>query len=118
MQRLRDVIERELPADVIDVHDLRAWQEGASVHIDAHLTLPRDWPLTRCREVTSALEAALRRELGRVETLFHLDAAPREPGTPARRPLVTVWGDRGAGGPQERDTAGAGAGHVAAAGEP
>jgi cation diffusion facilitator family transporter len=102
MQRLRDVIERELPAGVIDVHDLRAWQEGASVHIDAHLTLPPDWPLTRCREVTSALEAALRRELGGVETLFHLDAAPRVPGTPVRRPLVTVWGDRGAVPPDEQ----------------
>ncbi len=52
-------LERERPPDWIDVHGLRAWRSGASIHADLHLVVPRYFDAVRLHKIHDAVEAQL-----------------------------------------------------------
>jgi cation diffusion facilitator family transporter len=43
----------------IDVHELRAWWSGDTLHVDAHLVLPRYWSIADSHGEADELEAAI-----------------------------------------------------------
>ncbi|WP_231583778.1 cation diffusion facilitator family transporter [Desulfovibrio sp. TomC] len=58
----------------INVHRLRAFKSGRSVHIDLHLILPRDMTLAVAHEQVEALEKLLRDHLGpEADVMIHAD---------------------------------------------
>ncbi len=58
----------------IDVHRLRAWRSGSTVHVDFHLILPRELPLEEGHREVKELEAIFSDHFGgMVEILIHLD---------------------------------------------
>lgn len=58
----------------INVHRLRAFKSGSSVHVDLHLILPRDMSLAQAHEQVEALEELLRDHLGPdSDVMIHAD---------------------------------------------
>lgn len=58
----------------IDLHRLRAWKAGDTLHVDAHLTVPRFYSIEQAHDVMAELERAVTRDLDRrVHLLLHLD---------------------------------------------
>jgi cation diffusion facilitator family transporter len=58
----------------IDVHKLRAWKSGRSVHVDFHLILPRDIPLEEGHREVKELEKIFDSHFGGLaDILIHLD---------------------------------------------
>ncbi len=49
----------ERPAEWIDVHGLRAWRSGASLHADLHLVVPRYYDAERLHGIGERVEARL-----------------------------------------------------------
>lgn len=65
--------ERRHPA-WINVHRLRAFKSGRSVHVDLHLILPRDMTLAQAHVEVEALEKLLREHLGpEADVMIHAD---------------------------------------------
>jgi cation diffusion facilitator family transporter len=58
----------------IDIHRLRAWRSGQRVHVDFHLIVPRDLPISEGHGEVKELEAILWEHFdGHVDVLIHLD---------------------------------------------
>ncbi len=58
----------------IDVHRLRAWRSGKRVHVDFHLVLPRQLPLSEGHREVKKLEGAFAAHFGGMsDILIHLD---------------------------------------------
>ncbi|WP_432710403.1 cation diffusion facilitator family transporter [Pedobacter sp.] len=58
----------------IDVHNLRAQQYGADLHIDCHVTLPYYYDLNRVHQEISAIDKLINQNKGRATELFiHAD---------------------------------------------
>ena len=58
----------------IDVHELRAWWSGDTLHVDAHLVLPRFWSIERAHAAGDELEAEVGTAIGaRSGVVIHLD---------------------------------------------
>jgi cation diffusion facilitator family transporter len=67
----------------IDVHRLRAWRSGRRVHVDFHLVLPRELPLSEGHLEVKVLERAFAEHFaGMSDILIHLDPCA-EPECPA-----------------------------------
>jgi cation diffusion facilitator family transporter len=74
LDRLATHLEGVRRKDWIDVHELRAWWSGDTLHVDAHLMLPRYWMLDRAHSAGDQLEAEIAaavREHG--EAVVHVD---------------------------------------------
>ena len=56
---ISDGLEQNRDPWWIDVHGLRAWRSGASVHVDLHLTIPRYFDAERLHEVHDKVEATV-----------------------------------------------------------
>ncbi|MBG6235805.1 cation diffusion facilitator family transporter [Pedobacter sp. CAN_A7] len=58
----------------IDVHNLRAQQYGADLHIDCHVTLPYYYDLNRVHQEISSIDKLINKNKGRTTELFiHTD---------------------------------------------
>ncbi len=58
----------------IDVHRLRAWRSGQTIHVDFHLILPRDLPLEKGHGEVKYLERVFNDHFkGLADVLVHLD---------------------------------------------
>lgn len=58
----------------IDVHEMRAWWAGDTLHVDAHLVLPRYWTLDRAHDAGDELEAEIAVAMGeKAEAVVHVD---------------------------------------------
>jgi cation diffusion facilitator family transporter len=67
-------LSRERPSDWIDVHGLRAWRSGATVHTDLHLVVPRYYDAERLHEISEIVEARLLAGLAEPgEAVVHFD---------------------------------------------
>ncbi|CAN2041566.1 ferrous-iron efflux pump FieF [Candidatus Magnetomoraceae bacterium gMMP-15] len=59
---------------LIDIHQLRAWTSGSLIHIDFHLTLPRDCSLENAHGESKKLEYFINKNFkGDTSILIHLD---------------------------------------------
>jgi len=72
----------------IDIHQLRAWRSGRTVHLDLHLSLPRNVTLDAAHDEARALEAAIVSSFGGyASVVIHMDpcedddceVCPRDP---------------------------------------
>ncbi len=78
LARIADLLEKHRRPDWIDIHQLRAWQAGAVVHIDLHLVLPYDLSLKKAHQEVKHLEFMLVKAFdGNAGILVHMD--PCEP---------------------------------------
>jgi len=67
-------LERTRRDHWIDVHELRAWWSGDTLHVDAHLVLPRYWSIERAHIAGDELDAELVTAIGaRSGVVIHLD---------------------------------------------
>jgi cation diffusion facilitator family transporter len=58
----------------IDIHRLRSWRSGKTVHVDFHLILPKDLPLEKGHREVKELEAVFSKHFGGMsDILVHLD---------------------------------------------
>ncbi|WP_428560557.1 MAG: cation diffusion facilitator family transporter [Solidesulfovibrio sp. DCME] len=58
----------------IDIHRLRAIKAGRRVHVDLHLILPRDMPLSEAHKQVDAMESLLLSRLGpEADVMIHAD---------------------------------------------
>lgn len=58
----------------IDVHELRAWWAGDTLHVDAHLVLPRYWSIERAHAAGDEFEAEIGMSTGtRSGAVVHVD---------------------------------------------
>lgn len=58
----------------IDIHHLRAWRSGDRIHMDFHLTLPRDLPLDKAHQEVEELQGLFSDHFkGRAEALIHTE---------------------------------------------
>lgn len=58
----------------IDIHRLRSWRSGKTVHVDFHLILPQDLPLKEGHREVKELEAVFSEHFGGMsDILIHLD---------------------------------------------
>lgn len=56
LDRLAGHLEDSRRDHWIDIHELRAWWSGDTLHVDAHLVLPRYWNLDRAHAAGNELE--------------------------------------------------------------
>lgn len=70
-------LEAERPPSWIDVHDLRAFESGATLHLDLHLTVPRYISIEEAHDEHENVVARLRHDGDTVDALVHFD--PCEP---------------------------------------
>lgn len=81
LRQIAETLEKNRRREWIDVHRLRAWRGGDATHIDFHLILPADMPLSMAHAEVKRLETLFEEVFGgaggRTETLIHLD--PCEP---------------------------------------
>jgi len=73
-----DAVTRQLEANRrehwIDVHELRAWWSGDTLHVDAHLVLPRYWSIEDAHRAGDEFEAELGASIGgRSGAIVHVD---------------------------------------------
>ncbi len=74
LARLAKALDRERPAEWIDVHGLRAWRSGALVHSDLHLVVPRYFDAERLHRISDAVEARMLGGLAEpAEAVVHFD---------------------------------------------
>lgn len=59
LDRLAGHLERSRPDYWIDIHEMRAWWSGDTLHVDAHLVLPRYWNLDRAHAAGAELEVEI-----------------------------------------------------------
>jgi cation diffusion facilitator family transporter len=74
LERLARELEAKRPPDWIDVHELRAWWSGDTLHVDAHLVLPRYWSIDHAHTAGDAFEKEIGQAVGAAsEVVVHLD---------------------------------------------
>lgn len=74
LEEISNLISRYHKEQWIDIHQLRAWRSGYLVHIDMHLTLPRDFTLEEAHIESKKLENLLNDYFGgNGSILIHLD---------------------------------------------
>lgn len=79
LEQIARLLERHRRPDWVDIHQLRAWRAGTTIHIDLHLVLPGSLPLETTHLEAKKLETLLiDRFRGDVDVLIHMD--PCEPG--------------------------------------
>ncbi|MFH1983483.1 MAG: cation diffusion facilitator family transporter [Pseudomonadota bacterium] len=88
LKRIATVLTAARRPAWIDIHQLRAWRSGRIVHLDLHLSLPRDVTLEAAHDEAKALEAALIGSFdGYASVVVHMDpcedddcgVCPRDP---------------------------------------
>lgn len=88
IERIAEVLTATRRPAWIDIHQLRAWRSGRTVHLDLHLSLPRDVTLEAAHDEARALEAALIDSFGGyASVVIHMDpceeddcgVCPRDP---------------------------------------
>lgn len=76
--RIAELLVRHRRTQWVDIHQLRAWRAGATIHIDLHLVLPRELSLAQAHREAKILEHLLEKEFsGKAGVLVHMD--PCEP---------------------------------------
>ncbi|MHC1789846.1 cation diffusion facilitator family transporter [Solidesulfovibrio sp.] len=71
---LCDLLREHRHPSWIDIHRLRAFKSGRSVHVDLHLILPRDMTLAEAHEQVEAMEKLLANHLGPdADVMIHAD---------------------------------------------
>jgi len=78
VEPLIEALEKSRRANWIDVHDLRAFESGPTLHLDLHLTVPRYLSIESAHDEHDAVVAALKSQGDVVDALVHFD--PCEPG--------------------------------------
>lgn len=74
LDRIANLLERHRRPDWVNIHQLRAWWAGRTVHIDLHLVLPRDASLHSAHQEAKHLENVLTAEFrGNADVLIHTD---------------------------------------------
>lgn len=74
LDQIADLLERHRRTDWIDIHQLRAWWAGRTVHIDLHLVLPRYALLEDAHREAKLLEKILVTEFhDNADILIHTD---------------------------------------------
>ena len=72
--QLTESLERDRPAEWIDVHGLRAWRSGAEIHADLHLVVPRFWTAEALHRIHDEVEQRiLTLESGAGDVVVHFD---------------------------------------------
>jgi cation diffusion facilitator family transporter len=97
---LAALLEKDRPAQWIDVHGLRAWRSGAELHVDLHLVVPRYLDVDRLHTLHDEIERRLEPLHG--EAVVHFDpcrpahcagclmpACPVRSAPPGERPILT-----------------------------
>jgi cation diffusion facilitator family transporter len=83
LEEISELINRHRKDRWIDIHQLRAWRSGADLHIDMHLTLPRDLTLKEAHAESKKLEKLINDHFGgNGSVLIHLDPCA-DPNCPA-----------------------------------
>lgn len=59
LQNLADLVDRERPAGIIQVHHVRVIRAGSYHHIDAHAVVPEYWDVSEAHRETDAFEHKL-----------------------------------------------------------
>lgn len=80
LEQIARLLQRHRRPDWVDIHQLRAWRAGTTVHIDLHLVLPGRLSLESAHDEAKKLEALfLDQYRGDVDVLVHMDPCePRE----------------------------------------
>jgi cation diffusion facilitator family transporter len=87
LDAVQHLLDRGLPAEevahveailrgepmVMDVHRLRTRKSGSMRHVDVHVVIRGDVPLSEAHQVVRRLEEAIGRQLAPVQTVIHLD---------------------------------------------
>ncbi|RKZ17955.1 cation transporter [bacterium] len=74
LQDVSEHLERTRRDDWIDVHELRAWWSGDTLHVDAHLVLPRYWSIEDAHRAADEFEAEVGIAIGgRSGAVVHID---------------------------------------------
>ena len=88
LNRVVDVLAQVRRPEWIDIHQLRAWRSGRMIHLDLHLTLPKDISLEAAHDEAEALESAVLKGFdGNASVVVHMDpcedddcvVCPRDP---------------------------------------
>jgi len=74
---LIEALEASRPPTWIDVHDLRAFESGATLHLDLHLTVPRYLSIEEAHNEHETVVERLRSDGDTIDALVHFD--PCEP---------------------------------------
>lgn len=71
---IANALEEARTPECIELHRLRAWKAGDTLHVDAHLTVPRYASVDHAHGIMAGLERAVASKLQqRVHLLLHLD---------------------------------------------
>jgi divalent metal cation (Fe/Co/Zn/Cd) transporter len=70
-----DCLNKHRKSEWIDVHNLRAQQYGAEIHIDCHVTLPYYFDLNQVHHQVSEIDKLINKNIG-VDTEFFIHADP------------------------------------------
>jgi cation diffusion facilitator family transporter len=74
VKNIIDVLQRDRSTPWIDVHNLRAQQYGADVHIDCHVTFPFYYDLNRVHKEISDIDQLINAKVSHTSELFiHAD---------------------------------------------
>lgn len=74
LNEIAQSLDASRTASCIELHRLRAWQAGDTLHVDAHLTVPRYYTVEKSHGEMKALENGLATTLDRrIHLLLHLD---------------------------------------------
>jgi cation diffusion facilitator family transporter len=74
LQAVSEHLEQSRRPHWIDVHELRAWWAGDTLHVDAHLVLPRYWSIERAHAAGDEFEAEVGIAVGtRSGVVVHVD---------------------------------------------
>ncbi len=87
LDAVQHLLDRGLPAEevfrieailraepmVMDVHRLRTRKSGSMRHVDVHVVIRGDAPLSEAHQVVHRLEEAIGRQLAPIQTVIHLD---------------------------------------------
>jgi cation diffusion facilitator family transporter len=74
LAKLAAVIQAVRTPAVIAIHRLRAIRSGGVVHVDAHVVVPRFWPVSEAHDFAEGFERQLVRGVHQeAEFIFHLD---------------------------------------------
>ena len=74
LERIAEVLNASRRPAWIDIHQLRAWRSGRTVHLDLHLCLPRDMTLAAAHDEAKALEAEVIDSFGGyASVVIHMD---------------------------------------------
>jgi cation diffusion facilitator family transporter len=106
LDRLAAQLEASRRDHWIDIHELRAWWSGDTLHVDAHLVLPRYWNLDRAHAVGQELEGEIAAAVPETaEAVVHVDPCADEFCSACRIVDCEIRGDQFSdAGPWDRGT--------------